>query len=404
MNYKETIDWLENIPTSFDSNYNNYELKLNSIISFLDFLGNPQNDLKFIHVGGTNGKGSTCHIISSILQEHNFIVGLFSSPHLYDYKERIKINCDYIDEDFITEFISTYKRYILKNKLSFFEISFALSLKYFISKGVDYAVIEVGLGGRLDSTNIITPLVSVITNIGYDHKKFLGNSLAEIAKEKAGIFKTNVPVVIGESNNITKEIFNNYSEKVKTNIFYVNQNHNNYDTDLVGTFQNKNINTAISTLKKIDNLIIDNSKTLRGIKNVNQNTKLIGRWQIVKTNPTIIYDIAHNINSLELIFEELNNIDGVVRIVFGTLDKIDQLDCLKIFPKKYKYYLCSPSIKRAMSLNKLEVYAQKLKLNFKSFISPNSAFQSTINESSKDDIIVVTGSTYLFSEITLENN
>ena len=401
MNYKETIDWLENIPTSFDSNYDNYELKLKSIISFLDFLGNPQNDLKFIHVGGTNGKGSTCHIISSILQEHSFIVGLFSSPHLYDFKERIKINSDYIDENFIIEFISSYKRYILTNKLSFFEISFALSLKYFISKGVDYTVIEVGLGGRLDSTNIITPLVSVITNIGYDHKKFLGNSLAEIAREKAGIFKTNVPVVIGESNNITKEIFNNYSEKVKTNIFYVNQNHNNYDTDLVGTFQNKNINTAISTLKKIDNLIIDNSKTLRGIKNVNQNTKLIGRWQIVKTNPTIIYDIAHNINSLELIFEELNNIDGVVRIVFGTLDKIDQLDCLKIFPKKYKYYLCSPSVKRTMSLKKLEVYAQKIKLNFKSFLSPNSAFQNSINESSKDDIIIVTGSTYLFSEIKL---
>ena len=154
---------------------------------------------RFIHVGGTNGKGSTCHIISSILQEHNFIIGLFSSPHLYDYKERIKINSDYIDENFIIEFISSYKRYILKNKLSFFEISFALSLKYFITEGVDYAVIEVGLGGRLDSTNIITPLVSVITNIGYDHKKFLGNSLAEIAREKAGIFKTNVPVVIGLS-------------------------------------------------------------------------------------------------------------------------------------------------------------------------------------------------------------
>jgi dihydrofolate synthase/folylpolyglutamate synthase len=399
MNYKETIDWLENIPTSFDSNYDNYELKLKSIISFLDFLGNPQNDLKFIHVGGTNGKGSTCHIISSILQEHDFDIGLFSSPHLYDFKERIKINSDYIDENFIIEFISSSKEHIVKNKLSFFEISFAISLKYFISKNVDYAVIEVGLGGRLDSTNIITPLVSVITNIGYDHKKFLGNSLAEIAKEKAGIFKTNVPVVIGESNYITSEIFNKYAKEIKTDIFYVNQNHNNHDTDLAGMFQNKNINTAISSLKKIDNLIIDNTKTLRGIKNVNQNTKLIGRWQIVKTNPTIIYDIAHNINSLKLIFEELNNIDGVVRIVFGTLDKIDQLDCLKIFPKKHKYYFCSPSVKRAMSLNKLEVYAKKLKLNFKSFISPNSAFQNSISESSKHDIIIVTGSTYLFSEI-----
>ena len=167
MNYRETIDWLENIPTSFDSNYNNYELKLNSIKSFLDFLGNPQDNLEIIHVGGTNGKGSTCHIISSILQEHNFTVGLFSSPHIYDFKERIKINSNLIDESYIIQFVNLNKKYILENNLSFFEISFALSLEFFNFKKVEYAVIEVGLGGRLDSTNVINPLVSVITNIGY---------------------------------------------------------------------------------------------------------------------------------------------------------------------------------------------------------------------------------------------
>ena len=202
MNYKETIDWLENIPTSFDSNYNNYELKLNSIKSFLDFLENPQDNLKIIHVGGTNGKGSTCHIISSILQEHGFSTGIFSSPHIYDFKERIKINSNYIDENFIVDFVNDNYEYILKSDLSFFEISFAISLCYFRLKKPEYSIIEVGLGGRLDATNIIKPLISIITNIGFDHKKFLGNNLVDIAKEKAGIIKNGVPVVIGESNTV----------------------------------------------------------------------------------------------------------------------------------------------------------------------------------------------------------
>ena len=404
MNYKETIDWLENIPTSFDSNYNNYEFKLNSISSFLDLLGNPQNNLKFIHVGGTNGKGSTCHIISSILQEHNFIVGLFSSPHVYDFKERIKINSDFIDEKYIVEFVKRNKEYVIKNNLSFFEISFALSLEYFKFKKVEYAVIEVGLGGRLDSTNIITPLVSVITNIGYDHKKFLGNSLNEIAKEKAGIIKQGVPVVIGESNDITSKVFNNYCKKIKTNIFYVNQNNHKHDTDLTGSYQNKNIKTAILALKKVKSIEINDNKILKGIKNVNRNTKLIGRWEIVKEYPTIIFDVAHNINSLEIIFGELKKIKGLIRVVFGTLDKIDQLECLKVFPNNYKYYLCSPKSKRAMQLDKLEKYADQLKMDYQSFDSTNSAFQKASKDSSKDDTIIVTGSNYLFSEINLENN
>jgi len=399
MNYKETIDWLENIPTSFDSNYDNYELKLNSIISFLDFLGNPQNDLKFIHVGGTNGKGSTCHIISSILQEHSFIVGLFSSPHLYDYKERIKINSDYIDENFIIEFISSYKRYILKNKLSFFEISFALSLKYFITKGVDYAVIEVGLGGRLDSTNIITPLVSVITNIGYDHKKFLGNNLVDIAKEKAGIIKNGVPVVIGESNTVLNNIFESTALRNNSKIYYANKTNKIYETDLNGSYQNKNINTAVLAINNIFSFKINEAKTLNGIKNVKSNTNLIGRWQTIKNNPKIIFDIAHNVNSLELIFKELENIKSEIKLVFGTLDKIDQLKCLEIFPKTIKYYLCSPKTKRAMQVSKLSQKADKLKINYKSFNSVKSAYNNAVMDSSNDDVIVVTGSTYLFSEI-----
>ena len=399
MNYRETIDWLENIPTSFDSNYNNYELKLNSIKSFLDFLENPQDNLKTVHVGGTNGKGSTCHIISSILQEHGFSTGIFSSPHIYDFKERIKINSNYIDENFIVDFVNDNYEYILKSDLSFFEISFAISLCYFRLKKPEYSIIEVGLGGRLDATNIIKPLISIITNIGFDHKKFLGNNLVDIAKEKAGIIKNGVPVVIGESNTVLNNIFESTALRNNSKIYYANKTNKIYETDLNGSYQNKNINTAVLAINNIFSFKINEAKTLNGIKNVKKNTNLIGRWQTIKNDPKIIFDIAHNVNSLELIFKELESIKSEIKVVFGTLDKIDQLKCLEIFPKTIKYYLCSPKTKRAMQVSKLSQKADKLKINYKSFNSVKSAYNNAVMDSSNDDVIVVTGSTYLFSEI-----
>ncbi|MBE85591.1 MAG: tetrahydrofolate synthase [Flavobacteriaceae bacterium] len=399
MNYRETIDWLEKIPTSFDSNYNNYELKLNSIKSFLDFLENPQDNLKIIHVGGTNGKGSTCHIISSILQEHGFSTGIFSSPHIYDFKERIKINSNYIDENFIVDFVNDNYEYILKSDLSFFEISFAISLCYFRLKKPEYSIIEVGLGGRLDATNIIKPLISIITNIGFDHKKFLGNNLVDIAKEKAGIIKNGVPVVIGESNTVLNNIFESTALRNNSKIYYANKTNKIYETDLNGSYQNKNINTAVLAINNIFSFKINEAKTLNGIKNVKKNTNLIGRWQTIKNDPKIIFDIAHNVNSLELIFKELESIKSEIKVVFGTLDKIDQLKCLEIFPKTIKYYLCSPKTKRAMQVSKLSQKADKLKINYKSFNSVKSAYNNAVMDSSSDDVIVVTGSTYLFSEI-----
>ena len=399
MNYKETIDWLEKIPTSFDSNYDNYELKLNSIKSFLDFLENPQDNLKIIHVGGTNGKGSTCHIISSILQEHGFSTGIFSSPHIYDFKERIKINSNYIDENFIVDFVNDNYEYILKSDLSFFEISFAISLCYFRLKKPEYSIIEVGLGGRLDATNIIKPLISIITNIGFDHKKFLGNNLVDIAKEKAGIIKNGVPVVIGESNTVLNNIFESTALRNNSKIYYANKTNKIYETDLNGSYQNKNINTAVLAINNIFSFKINEAKTLNGIKNVKKNTNLIGRWQTIKNDPKIIFDIAHNVNSLELIFKELESIKSEIKVVFGTLDKIDQLKCLEIFPKTIKYYLCSPKTKRAMQVSKLSQKADKLKINYKSFNSVKSAYNNAVMDSSSDDVIVVTGSTYLFSEI-----
>ena len=399
MNYTEAIDWLENIPISFDSNYDSYELKLVNIAKFLEQLGNPQNDLSLIHVGGTNGKGSTCHIMSSILQEHGFNVGLFSSPHMYDFRERIKINSNYIDKEFILEFIKHNKNYITKNNLSFFETSFAIALCYFKKIKPEYVIIEVGLGGRLDATNIINPIISVITNIGFDHKKFLGNNLIEIAKEKAGIIKSGVDILIGESSIEINQVFETKAKELNSNIYYADQKIENYKTDLKGYCQHKNINTAISALKQIKSIKLNKKNVFTGIKNVIKNTNLIGRWQIVKTQPKVVYDVAHNIDSLELVFNQIKNTKGKIRIVFGTLDKIDQLDCLKIFPKKYEYYFCSPKTKRAMSLNKLCKKAKELKINFSSHSSVKNAYQTAFINSKNDDTIVVTGSTYLFSEI-----
>ena len=399
MNYTEAIDWLENIPISFDSNYDGYELKLVNIAKFLEQLGNPQNDLSLIHVGGTNGKGSTCHIISSILQEHGFNVGLFSSPHMYDFRERIKINSNYIDKDFILEFINQNKNYITKNNLSFFETSFAMSLCYFRLVKPEYTIVEVGLGGRLDATNLINPIISIITNIGYDHKKFLGNNLLEIAKEKAGIIKSGVDILIGESSIELNQVFETKAKELNSNIYYADQKIDKYKTDLNGYYQYKNINTALSALKKIKSIKLNKRNVLNGIKNVIKNTNLIGRWQIAQTQPKVIYDVAHNIDSLELVFNQIKNIKGKIRIVFGTLDKTDQLDCLKIFPKKHEYYFCAPKTKRAMSLNKLCKKAKELKINFSSHSSVKNAYHTAFMNSKNDDTVLVTGSTYLFSEI-----
>ncbi len=399
MNYIEAIDWLENIPISFDIDYNNYEFKLDNIIKFLNHLGSPQNNQKFIHVAGTNGKGSTCHIISSILQEHGHNVGLFSSPHLYDYRERIKINSNPIEKKFVLEFIINNRMYIKKNKISFFETSFAMSLCYFRLMKPDFIIVEVGLGGKLDATNVINPILSIITNIGFDHKKFLGNSLSQIAKEKAGIIKNGIDVIIGESNKKINKVFEREAAKCNSIVHYADQSKSSFMTDLNGDYQNKNINTAIAALNKINDLSLDESIILKGIANINKNTNLIGRWQIIGDKPKVIFDVAHNLNSLELVFRQLNSIRGKIRIVFGTLDKIDQLECIKIFPKNYKYYLCTPSNKRAMSLEKLCAKAKKLNINFSTYNSVKAAYECAILDSDENDVILVTGSTYLFSEI-----
>ena len=392
MNYSDAIDWLEKIPISFNSNYNQYEFKLNSINNFLKHLGNPQNSLKFIHVGGTNGKGTTCHLLSSVLQEHKYNVGLFTSPHILDFRERIKINSVKIDKKFLIDFIIQNKDYIIENKLSFFEISFALSLNFFQFKKVDFAVIEVGLGGRLDSTNIIMPIVSIITNIGYDHKKFLGDTLEKIAVEKAGIIKYKTPIVVGENKLEIQNIFKEIAIKNFSPIYFCDSV-SNFKSDLKGPFIKKNISLVIKVLDLIETNL-NHKKTVNGFLNVKKNTKFFGRWELVKKTPKVIYDVGHNISALS---ESLYFLENNSRVVFGTLEKKDQIDVLKSFPKDLKYYFCPVESNRGMSLAKLCKNAKTLNLNFSSHPSVDDALSNAIKESNDNDTILVTGSTFLFT-------
>ena len=394
MNYEESIEWLNTIPLSFDRENKNYEFKLDGIKVFLSHLNNPQLNLSIIHVGGTNGKGSTCSVISSVLQESGFKIGAFTSPHIKDFRERIRIGKDFIDRDFVIEFIMNNCLKIESLGLTYFEISFAMAVDYFSKNMVDYAIIEVGLGGRLDATNVVEPVVSVITNIGYDHKEFLGNSLEEIAMEKAGIIKHNKPVVIGEKNEKIRNLFKIEAYKKSAPIYFSKMSQE-YKSDLTGPFIQKNISLALKTID-ILKLIIERKDIQKGILNVKENTKIYGRWDLIRENPKIIFDAGHNISALSI---SILNLEKSSKVVFGTLEKKDQHKIFKIFPTSLRYYFCPVPSNRSMSLEKIESEVSNKGLNYSLHDSVSNALDSAIKDSDGNDTILVTGSTFLLSEI-----
>ena len=394
MNYEESIEWLNTIPLSFDRNNKNYEFKLDGIKAFLSHLDNPHSQLKIIHVGGTNGKGSTCSIISSILQESGYKIGAFTSPHIKDYRERIRIGKNFIEKDFILEFIRTNNLKIEELGLTYFEISFAMAVDYFATKKVDYTILEVGLGGRLDATNVVDPVISVITNIGYDHKEFLGNSLEEIAIEKAGIIKYKVPVVVGEKKEKLQDLIKIEANKKSASIYFSRLN-KEYKSDMSGPFIQKNISLALKALD-ILNLGIKENDILNGILNIKKNTKIYSRWEFISKKPKIIFDSGHNISALKISLSELKNSS---KVVFGTLEKKDQIDIIKILPINFRYYFCPVKSHRSMSIYKIDNEAKKIGLKYSLFKNINDALNTAIEDSDENDTILVTGSTFLFSDL-----
>ena len=305
MDYKNIEDWiLSRLPSYQAIGKKAYNPGLSNVIKFTSALEFSLDSLNLIHVGGTNGKGSTSAYISSILQESKYKVGIFTSPHFYDFRERIKINNEKIKKSFIVNFIEDNKSLIEKLELSFFELSFCISLAYFIKSKVDYSIIEVGLGGRLDATNIIKPLISVITNISYDHTDILGNTLEMIANEKAGIFKQNSKIIIGERNDVVDEIFVKKAGEVSSSITFVPdlKDQNSYSSV---NYLNTNIKTAIQTCKSLNLKSVNDDTILAGISNINKNSLLIGMWATICNDPKIVFDAAHYLAGFESISYQL---------------------------------------------------------------------------------------------------
>ena len=382
-----------------------YKKDLTNIKAFCKVLHEPQNSYPSVHVAGTNGKGSTSHMIASVLQTAGYKVGLYTSPHLKDFRERIRINGQPIDEATVIDFIETHQSFLEQQQLSFFELTVGMAFKYFSTQEVDIAVIEVGLGGRLDSTNIIKPLVSVITNIGLDHTQYLGETLKEIAFEKGGIIKRETPVVIGEFQEEVIEVFQDLAKAVDAPIFIAEYLINEtFETDLLGVYQLKNIKTAVQCLRLLGQigLEIDMDQVVNGLKNVSQNTGLKGRWQILGENPKVICDTAHNREGLSLVISQVQqeNFDNL-HIVLGVVNDKDLKDILSLLPKNATYYFCKPDIPRGLSAELLKKEGLAYGLYGDVFQSVAAAYQDAIEKAAEDDLIFIGGSTFVVAELDL---
>ena len=401
MTYQETLDWMfSQLPMYQRQGKTAFKKDLTNILAFSKKLDFPERKFKSIHVGGTNGKGSTSHMIASILQEAGYKVGLYTSPHLKNFTERIRINATEISREFIVDFIEEHKSFLEKQKLSFFEMTVGMAFDYFAKEKVNIAIIEVGLGGRLDSTNIITPEVSVITNIGLDHTQFLGETLPEIAFEKAGIIKKNTPVVIGEKQEEVQRVFIEKAKELNAEISFASDDNQSYKTDLLGEYQQKNLNTAVLAIEKLKNFNVNENQITKGLLNVVKNTNLKGRWQVLKESPKVICDTAHNKEGLTLTMNQLQKeIYNNLHIVLGVVSdkKLDAV--LSLFPKNARYYFCQPSIPRALNVDELEKDALKFKLIGEKYTSVNEAYKSAKENSTIKDVIYIGGSTFVVAEI-----
>jgi dihydrofolate synthase/folylpolyglutamate synthase len=405
MNYQETINWMFNqLPMYQLQGASAYKKDLTNAHLLANHLDNPQQNLKCIHVAGTNGKGSTSHMLASILQEAGYKVGLYTSPHLKDFRERIKINGNKISEEFVCEFINKNKSFFEANDMSFFEMTVGLAFEYFAKEKVDIAIIEVGMGGRLDATNIITPLVSVITNIGLDHIQFLGNTLEAIAFEKAGIIKPKIPVVIGEYTAETKPVFVEKALANNSEIFFASELiSENYLSDLIGDYQIHNKKTVVQTIAILNiqnEFKISESQKKSGLLNVVKNTGLEGRWQQLGEFPKIICDTAHNKNGLEVVMKQIQKETyDTLHIVLGVVNDKDLDEVLPLFPIDAIYYFCKPNIPRGLDAKILKEKAATFNLKGEVYNSVSESYSNALQNAFNSDFIYIGGSTFVVAEI-----
>lgn len=405
MNYQETINWMFNqLPMYQLQGASAYKKDLTNAKLLISHLENPQEKIKCIHVAGTNGKGSTSHMLASILQEAGYKVGLYTSPHLKDFRERIKINGHDISAEFVTDFINEHKSFFESNDMSFFEMTVGLAFDYFAKEKVDIAVIEVGMGGRLDATNVITPLVSVITNIGLDHIQFLGNTLEAIAFEKAGITKTNIPLIVGEYIAETKAVFLDKAKQCNSEIYFAaDLVSENYSSDLIGEYQIHNKKTVLQTISILNNqneFKIAPENIVSGLLNVVKNTGLQGRWQQLNAFPKVICDTAHNKNGLEMVLNQIQKeLFDTLHIVLGMVNDKDLEEILPLFPKKANYYFCKPNIPRGLDPQILEQNAAIFSLKGAVYNSVSEAYTQALKNAVKSDFIYIGGSTFVVAEI-----
>ena len=399
--YQDCLEWLFNqLPMYQRSGQMAYKADIGNIEYACQRLENPHHKFKSIHIAGTNGKGSTSHMMASILQEAGYKTGLYTSPHLKDFRERIRIDGQLISQEDVLAFVAKHKAWFSELGMSFFEMTVALAFNYFAEQKVDIAIIETGLGGRLDSTNIIKPEISVITNIGFDHTALLGKTLQKIAVEKAGIIKQNTPVLIGRKQEEISHIFEDLATKKNAQIFYAEKGH--YTCDLKGDYQKENISTAYSAIRILEQrgwkISEDNYKN--GFLNIQKNTSLLGRWTTLSTRPLTICDTGHNIDGINRIVQQLRDIDfNCLHFVIGVVNDKSIDSILELLPKKAIYYFCQAKIPRAMPAMELSKKALNVDLKGQTYRSVKDALIAAQSTANNDDLIFIGGSTFTVAEI-----
>lgn len=405
MNYQQTLDYLFNqLPMYQRVGAAAYKVDLSNTHLLCEILNNPQNNFKSIHIAGTNGKGSTSHMLASILQEAGYKVGLYTSPHLKDFRERIKINGKVISEKKVVDFVEEYKTQFEKINLSFFEWTVGLAFDCFAEEQVDIAVVETGLGGRLDSTNVVNPEVSVITNIGIDHTQFLGETLEEIAFEKAGIIKLKTPVVIGETQEKTTDVFQKKAQEMNAKIYFADQeNLELYKTDLKGNYQQKNLKTCLATvqvLNKMGGWKLNENVVKKGLCNVVPNTGLLGRWQILQQKPMVVCDTGHNKSGVKEIMAQIEETSHKkLHMVVGFVNDKSIDEVLELLSINALYYFCKANIPRALNADELKEKAANKGIKGDSYSSVSKALSVAKDRAHSDDLIFVGGSTFVVAEV-----